>query len=736
MPTRTFRRFRAHPPAIDQHAADVARRACRYDFLIDADYHPWLLEINCSPTMEHSTPVTKQLVRQLSEDVVKVTVDVLANRSRPRPPAAAAPPDAAPAATVDSRNRDEEFLFGRSGGNATLAFRATFAGVDTGNFTCSFRDAPVAGGGRRSLLAGDDLTVVGAPLKLPPALAPRAARPRPGELHTATRERSASPDVATSPGKPMTPPHVVTSPSRGPVHLAAAEDGASEGGPSDAAGAHASDPSTGEAAAPQHRQRRTTAPVHTSARRRSSEAAFQSTVVTMVAGGDGRRLSSTCRADSRQSDGTRPSRGSGAAGLLRAPGARGLLPPRDASARRQQKQREGVLPPVCSITLPTVESVASAPGLSDAPRRRGGQAVLMHCGAAGAPPAIAAGLPGDSAPLARACSGVAPHAHTADAGAVLGARLQLAPNKSAVRARVVRRLQSATSIGSSRERQAAVQHMQQALLGRILEQVDALAPPATPQSACRASVGTLSAANSEHVCAGAAAPSIPVWDGSAPTPAHCGMVQGGAVAHGSGHPPTTHAASQSASTAQQPEPWQRAERESAGLSSPGPRARRHGADAEANSAKLALVTLDCSELAPEAPVATLRAPRATGVSKRSCAPLGDTSTGAHLVHSQQVRALAGLGRSQSVLAACEDKKLSPAPACINLDRGSSPFVREMQRRYEARGGALVAQRSMPRVPSEYAAAADPALQAGVPLKRGEGRGHADADVEAWTVNLL
>lgn len=46
-----------------------------YDIMIDENYNPWLIEINSSPAMDYSTPVTKQLVKQVLEDTVKVMVD-------------------------------------------------------------------------------------------------------------------------------------------------------------------------------------------------------------------------------------------------------------------------------------------------------------------------------------------------------------------------------------------------------------------------------------------------------------------------------------------------------------------------------------------------------------------------------------------------------------------------------------------------------------------------------------
>ena len=46
-----------------------------YDIMVDEDFNCWLIEVNSSPAMDYSTPVTERLVKLCLEDTVKVVID-------------------------------------------------------------------------------------------------------------------------------------------------------------------------------------------------------------------------------------------------------------------------------------------------------------------------------------------------------------------------------------------------------------------------------------------------------------------------------------------------------------------------------------------------------------------------------------------------------------------------------------------------------------------------------------
>ena len=47
-------------------------RGNSYDFVVDDSLNVWLIEVNCSPSLEHSTPVTGRMVTDMVDDLFKV----------------------------------------------------------------------------------------------------------------------------------------------------------------------------------------------------------------------------------------------------------------------------------------------------------------------------------------------------------------------------------------------------------------------------------------------------------------------------------------------------------------------------------------------------------------------------------------------------------------------------------------------------------------------------------------
>ena len=50
-----------------------------YDFIIDAELKPWLIEVNTNPCIEESSPLLGQLIPRMLDDGLKITLDLMTN---------------------------------------------------------------------------------------------------------------------------------------------------------------------------------------------------------------------------------------------------------------------------------------------------------------------------------------------------------------------------------------------------------------------------------------------------------------------------------------------------------------------------------------------------------------------------------------------------------------------------------------------------------------------------------
>ena len=60
---------------INPRARKYAFEIFGYDFIIDADFHVWLIEVNTNPCLDESSALLKQLLPRMVDDALKLTVD-------------------------------------------------------------------------------------------------------------------------------------------------------------------------------------------------------------------------------------------------------------------------------------------------------------------------------------------------------------------------------------------------------------------------------------------------------------------------------------------------------------------------------------------------------------------------------------------------------------------------------------------------------------------------------------
>ena len=47
-----------------------------YDFIIDGDFNPWLIEVNTNPCLEESSKLLEKYIPRMINDMLKLTVDL------------------------------------------------------------------------------------------------------------------------------------------------------------------------------------------------------------------------------------------------------------------------------------------------------------------------------------------------------------------------------------------------------------------------------------------------------------------------------------------------------------------------------------------------------------------------------------------------------------------------------------------------------------------------------------
>ena len=60
---------------INQTDQNLAHEIYGYDFMVDTNYNVWLLEVNSSPSMEYSSPITEKYVKEGLANLADIAVE-------------------------------------------------------------------------------------------------------------------------------------------------------------------------------------------------------------------------------------------------------------------------------------------------------------------------------------------------------------------------------------------------------------------------------------------------------------------------------------------------------------------------------------------------------------------------------------------------------------------------------------------------------------------------------------
>lgn len=60
---------------LDPHRRNCTFELFGYDFMIDEELKPWLIEVNTNPCLELSSPLLSRLIPTMLENVIKIAID-------------------------------------------------------------------------------------------------------------------------------------------------------------------------------------------------------------------------------------------------------------------------------------------------------------------------------------------------------------------------------------------------------------------------------------------------------------------------------------------------------------------------------------------------------------------------------------------------------------------------------------------------------------------------------------
>jgi len=62
---------------LNKHNRKFCMEILGYDFMVDSDLKPWLIEVNTNPCLEESNQLLREFIPRMLDDAFKLTLDVV-----------------------------------------------------------------------------------------------------------------------------------------------------------------------------------------------------------------------------------------------------------------------------------------------------------------------------------------------------------------------------------------------------------------------------------------------------------------------------------------------------------------------------------------------------------------------------------------------------------------------------------------------------------------------------------